>query len=102
MTATNHALTGAFIGLAVGNPLVAIPAAFASHFICDALPHFDVPGKTAEARIGSKAFLYLQIMLGGFLCLVLVAVLAVARPQHWLTACFCAFVATSPDILAIP
>ena len=38
MTATNHALTGAIIGLVIGEPVLAIALAFASHFICDALP----------------------------------------------------------------
>ena len=33
MRATNHALTGAIIGLTVQNPWVALPAAFLSHFV---------------------------------------------------------------------
>ena len=42
MTATNHALTGTVIGLSISQPLLALPLAFASHFICDALPHFGL------------------------------------------------------------
>lgn len=40
MTATNHALTGAVIATLTKQPLLAVPAAFASHFVLDALPHF--------------------------------------------------------------
>lgn len=40
MTGFNHATTGALIAAAVGNPFVAVPLAFASHFIMDAVPHF--------------------------------------------------------------
>ncbi len=40
MTATNHALTGAVIALMIKQPAVALPLAFTSHYILDALPHF--------------------------------------------------------------
>lgn len=43
MTGFNHALTGAAIGLAVQQPLLVVPLAFLSHFVLDALPHFDHP-----------------------------------------------------------
>lgn len=41
MTATNHALTGAVIALAINEPWLAIPLAFLSHFAIDAIPHWD-------------------------------------------------------------
>jgi hypothetical protein len=41
VTATNHALTGAVIALAINEPWLAIPLAFISHFAVDALPHWD-------------------------------------------------------------
>ena len=100
MTATNHALTGAFIGLSLGNPLLALPAAFLSHFVCDALPHFNVPGETDEKRIGSKSFFYIQIVGGAILCAVIVLLLALWHPRNWLLAAICAFLAASPDLLS--
>ena len=42
MTATNHVATGVLIAVVVPDPWVALPLAFASHFVCDALPHFDM------------------------------------------------------------
>ena len=102
MTATNHALTGAFIGLAVGNPWIAIPAAFVSHFICDVLPHYDVPGPSKTARMRTKLFLNVQILLGGALCALIVLILAVSQPTHWVLASVCAFTATTPDLLFVP
>ena len=44
MTASNHALVGSAIALTVKQPLLALPLAFASHFVLDALPHFGYPG----------------------------------------------------------
>lgn len=43
MTATNHAITGSVIALSINQPLLALPLAFASHFLLDALPHFGEP-----------------------------------------------------------
>lgn len=101
MTAPNHALTGALIGLALPNPWIAAPLAFLSHFVCDAIPHYDPPGNEHE-RIRSKRLVREQIVLGGILCFLLVLALAVTRPQHWVLAAVCAFLATSPDLFWIP
>lgn len=43
MTATNHSLTGMLIATQISNPLLLIPAAFVSHFVSDALPHWGEP-----------------------------------------------------------
>lgn len=41
MTATGHAIIGTVIAAKVANPALAIPIAIASHFLVDALPHWD-------------------------------------------------------------
>lgn len=99
MTATNHALTGAIIGLVVGNPVIAIPAAFVSHFVCDALPHYgsdESPKKLLKTN-GFRDYLIIE----AFLCAVFVGLLALAQPAHWWVAALCAFAAASPDFLWI-
>lgn len=102
MTAINHALTGALIGCVVSNPAIALPLAFLSHFALDAIPHYDPPGDTDEARINSKQFLYIQLVLGAVLCFVLVMAVFLAHPTHWLTIIFGAFFGASPDLISIP
>ena len=42
MLITTHAITGFTIGSISGNPYLASPLCFASHYIFDALPHFEV------------------------------------------------------------
>ena len=98
MTAVNHALTGTAIGLLVGEPLIALPAAVASHFVCDALPHFDsnIPG----ARLKQNNFRW-YLITEAVLCFLIVVTLVVLRPDNWLLASTCAFLATSPDLLWI-
>lgn len=96
MRAINHAMTGAIIGLSVGNPVVAAGLAFASHFVFDALPHHV---DNDRYPIGSKPFTWI-LLADAFLCVGLVAVLFVFLP--WWTAAvasLCAFLATSPDLM---
>ncbi|HSX06931.1 MAG TPA: hypothetical protein VLG92_04370 [Candidatus Saccharimonadia bacterium] len=102
MTAPNHALTGAVIGLTVTNPALALPLAFLSHFMCDAIPHYDMPGEDGPKRFKSKRFVYEFLVVGAGLCLAIVLLLAAARPQHWLVAACCAFLAASPDLFWVP
>ncbi len=52
MLATNHGLTGIILGAYLPLP-IAIPVAFASHFVMDALPHFGIPH---EQRNSSRAY----------------------------------------------
>jgi len=43
MTATNHALTGAVVGMSFGQPIAVAAVAFVSHFVLDVLPHYGAP-----------------------------------------------------------
>jgi len=102
MTAPNHALTGAIIGAVIPNPWLALPLAFLSHFVLDALPHYDVPGDTDESRINSRLFLQVQIIGGFVLCVMLVAGMWAVHPDNWFVICLAAFLGTSPDLLSAP
>ncbi len=100
MTATNHALTGATIGLLINKPLITLPVAFLSHFLCDAIPHFGATKNSKLASLSSSAFKRL-LAVDASLCMVLVIVLFGLHEHHWLQASLCAFLATSPDLLWI-
>ena len=99
MTAVNHALTGTVIGLVVGEPLIALPAALVSHFVCDALPHFGsaLPQTKRLKTDNFRNYLVVEFLL----CVSIVVALAAFRPDHWQLAAACAFLATSPDLLWI-
>ncbi|HXR50266.1 MAG TPA: hypothetical protein VN778_04550 [Verrucomicrobiae bacterium] len=100
MRAINHAITGAFIGLAISEPVAAIPVAIASHFVCDAIPHYDgVSSDKGKAKwLRSKTFRYL-LYADAILCGGLVLVLALKHPFDWQLAAICAFAAAAPDFL---
>jgi len=102
MTAPNHALTGALIGLGVGNPWIALPAAFLSHFVCDAIPHYDPKQRDLAKLFRSYRFVVEFLLIGAGLCFLIVLLLALYRPHAWLQAAVCAFLAASPDLLWLP
>lgn len=97
MVGTNHALTGAVIGLAVQQPLLAVPLALVSHFILDALPHFG-SNKLANGTKGFQLFLNVDIIL----CFVIAITLLITQPEYWFIGVVCAFVACSPDFMWVP
>lgn len=41
MTGINHVTTGAVIAVGLNKPVLALPLALVSHFVTDALPHFN-------------------------------------------------------------
>lgn len=97
MRAINHALTGAVIGIVTANPIVAMPTAFASHFVLDAIPHHN----SKDGDMNNPRF-EVMLVIDGVLCLALAVVLAVWRPAHWPLAIIGAFLAMSPDFMWVP
>ncbi len=98
MTGTNHGLTGAVIALIVKEPLLAVPLSFASHFVCDAIPHFGVidhPGGPDDELFGRK---FNIILVTDFLVAVsLMVVIGMLFPaQRWLIW-WCMVAAAIPD-----
>lgn len=92
MTATNHALTGALVATLVKQPLLGIPLAFASHFICDALPHFGVNLKFGSVQM------YRWLAVDGvaaILFAVLLVAFGVSSPVYLAVS---GFAAMSPDL----
>jgi len=69
MTATNHALTGAVVGMSFGQPITVAVFAFASHFVLDVLPHYGAPNSNNRPR--GKSFARIiridaMLLLGSF------------------------------------
>ena len=102
MTATNHALTGALIGLSIGNPWLALPAAFVSHFVLDAVPHFGFKGKLSDEELLWRPAFKVLLAVEALLCFGVVLTLWLIRPEYWLLGAVCAFVAASPDLYSLP
>ena len=95
MTATNHALTGTVIGLSISQPLLALPLAFASHFICDALPHF---GLASYGERTKKIKTFHKILYVDAAILSIIIGILLWTGAGWL-AFACLVLAGSPDFV---
>src|SRR5665811_640253 len=57
MLTTPHAAAGIAIGAMIGNPILVIPVAIASHFVLDSIPHWQetlapyTPNKKTYVRV---------------------------------------------------
>ncbi len=101
MTATGHALIGTVIAAKVGNPTLAIPIAIASHFLADALPHWDTgTNKTTKSK---RLFLiesFFDVLLGFILSWLLIVWIFPSTNLSY--AFFMIIMAQLPDWLTAP
>jgi hypothetical protein len=76
MTATGHAIIGTVIAAKVGNPALAIPIAFASHFLADALPHWDT-GTNRHKKSTTRFFMesFADVSIGFILSWAIITLL---------------------------
>ncbi|QQS64540.1 hypothetical protein IPO96_03075 [Candidatus Saccharibacteria bacterium] len=94
MRAVNHGLTGAAIAVVARQPALAIPLAFASHFLCDAIPHSG----TGDLSVRDPKFLKI-LYLDMALAVVTTLIVAAIWKQYWWSVISCAFLAASPDLM---
>ena len=108
MTLTAHAIVGAGIVSAMpAHPLLGICVAFASHFVLDAIPHYDyqIRSSSINPKIGAPMKFDRTLLLdffsigSDFVLGVLLALFLFATPATlWLIAT-AAFAGTLPDAL---
>jgi hypothetical protein len=91
MLATNHAFAGSIIGAILPLP-VAIPVAFASHFVMDAIPHYGVD----HQKRNQHRIYRLIVFSDTFIAL---SYAAAATLLHKWSMEICGWVAWSPDLL---
>lgn len=98
MTGSNHVVAGAIIAASVSQPAIAIPAAFASHFVMDALPHYgDNTGRSWLSR-----HFHVILTIDAIICALFLLGLVIFQPASWLLLIICAIIAVSPDFLWLP
>lgn len=100
MTATNHAVTGAVVAVIFQQPLLAIPIAFAMHFVMDAIPHFSVQYTDVFSRNKNQLFkqvLVADVVISASLLIVLPFILSPAHSPYLVFASMLACM--SPDLV---
>lgn len=101
-----HVAVGAAIATKVGNPALAIPLAFASHFVLDQIPHWNPHFYTETQKYGKPrkqstiiAVTDLALAAGLTLILAAAALPDVSKAAVMLIACF---VSVLPDLVKSP
>ena len=96
MTGLNHAVTGALVAVAAGEPAIALPVALLSHFVIDSLPHWDyeIPGHPKIRRMVIGLDMLMSILLVALLALM-------SADSAWLVLA-CGFLAILPDTMWLP
>lgn len=98
MTGSNHVVAGALIGAVVIQPAVAVPAALASHFIMDALPHYGDNNRNSWLN---RHFKYV-LATDGLIMVLFLAGIAILQPIDWSLMMLCALFAVLPDVIWLP
>ena len=102
MLSLAHAPVGALIAVKIGNPFIALPIIFASHFLMDWIPHWDV-GAGMSKGIRKKDDAIKMEIVELFLTFALVfAWWQVGNPQIAWLAWFGAFIGILPDLIKSP
>jgi hypothetical protein len=94
MLTTPHATTGIALGVAISNPILVIPAAIASHFILDCIPHWQ---ETLAPYIPTKKT-YIRVPLDIALAIAITFLSLHIQPTHAAAIWTGAISANIPDI----
>ncbi|MFZ2199576.1 MAG: hypothetical protein WAV40_02220 [Microgenomates group bacterium] len=74
MLSISHAATGAFIAVKIGNPWLAIPLILLSHYLEDAIPHWDAGtglGSGKKTRLDAFNHGVIDLALAGLVVLAM-------------------------------
>lgn len=103
MTTLNHAVTGAVIAVAIKKPLLAIPLALISHYVCDIIPHFGIHEHDHALRNASRLFRVItSLSVVGMVTLLIFTPFLSYRGVSWVTVMACIIAANVPDAVWIP
>jgi hypothetical protein len=94
MLVAPHIATGVTLGIVLGEPLLVVPAAIASHFLLDSVPHWQET--MAPYHPTWKTYLRIPLDLGLGLAIILFALKL--QPDHSLSILLGAFFAATPDL----
>lgn len=97
MLLTNHALTGALLGLSIENEAILMPTALASHFVLDVFPHVGGTNLSFKRPAG---FIIGSIDLTT--ATLVTIVIALAAPDRAVRVFIGSFFACLPDFFHIP
>jgi len=94
MLVAPHIATGVTLGIVLGEPLLVVPVAVASHFLLDSVPHWQET--MAPYRPTWKTYLRIPLDIG--LGLVIIFLALYLQPERGLSVVLGAIFASAPDL----
>jgi hypothetical protein len=94
MLVAPHIATGVTLGIVIGDPILVVPIAIASHFLLDSVPHWQETMAPYDPTW--KTYLRIPIDFGIGICIVALALHF--QPQYSATILLGAFFASAPDL----
>jgi hypothetical protein len=101
MLSIAHSATGAFIAVTI-NPILIIPVIFASHYLEDWIPHWDVGTGLSSGKRTRRDAMILEIVELGISVVVVYALFQSGHSGFNTLAWLGAFLALIPDFLEAP
>lgn len=106
MLETPHVIVASAIAYKVGNPYLAFPLAFASHFVLETVPHWNPHILTEMKKFGSitktsKAIIVADVLLA-FISGLFIASRVLPNTAHYWTILFSGFFGVLPDLMEAP
>lgn len=103
---TPHTIVAASIAIKTGNPYLAIPLCFLSHFVLDEIPHWN-PNITTKKRgvkiVDPKSFkIILSDSLVALISGLIIAALVLPDMNKAILVILCCFIAVLPDVVEAP
>lgn len=100
MVSLAHALTGASIACAFPNPVIYVPSSLVSHYILDAIPHYDLGSTIKNYKKNKKTSLCLAFfdVLFAFFAIMIFGFLTKQKFNFY----FGAFLGILPDLIEAP
>lgn len=100
MTATGHALIATLLVAKFQNPYISLPLAFASHFACDILPHWDAG---THRREKTKKQLFFEATLDVVVSIISASIFyAYLGGENYILLYVAVFISQLPDWLTAP
>lgn len=96
MVGVNHVATGVLVAVAIDKPVLALALAFLSHFVIDAIPHWNY--KIAN----NPAYRQLAMAMDLTFSLSLLMILSVSLDASTRLVIACGFLALLPDAMWLP
>lgn len=106
MLETPHVAVGAAIASKIPNPFIAIPLAFASHFVLEKVPHWNPHLNTEKKALGKISSNTMKIIAADTILSlgfgIYVSYLALPDTGHAITILLACFASALPDIVEAP